>query len=212
MKYVWATLFIGLFTGGWADFYQTTFTAAQSEWQYNFLYSLQMGVHNEGNTYAVAYNPLRITGDGLTAAYYNELYGFYLRKTNVLYNASPENPIGYEITRTYINIDPDEGINPESGRMRTAFQLLWVQHDPSVSAGGSFFPILFTFQSSVDHSWGPMMDSPVSQMFFLVHFGRQTLPIRGIVASLWLRSPLQMGVVATIFRVSFTGGMTMDGG
>jgi len=145
MKYVWATLFIGLFTGGWADFYQTTFTAAQSEWQYNFLYSLQMGVHNEGNTYAVAYNPLRITGDGLTAAYYNELYGFYLRKTNVLYNASPENPIGYEITRTYINIDPDEGINPESGRMRTAFQLLWVQHDPSVSAGGQFLPNIVYF-------------------------------------------------------------------
>ncbi|MFN4215860.1 MAG: hypothetical protein ACK4HQ_00450, partial [Brevinematales bacterium] len=131
----------------WGEYFFTSFDAAETGFQYNFLYSLQMGYHNVGNNYASAFNTstLRITGQGNTATYYNELYGFLVRKTNVLYIASKENPIGFELTRTYCRLDPDNGANPESGRMREAFHLLWLQHDPTVDAVGEFLPNLVHF-------------------------------------------------------------------
>ncbi|MCX7883295.1 MAG: hypothetical protein N2314_08755, partial [Brevinematales bacterium] len=141
-------LLIGWAIPLWAEYFFTSFDAAEPAiFQYNFTYSLQMGWHNVGNNYATAFtaSTLRITGQGNTSTYFNELYGFFVRKTNVMYTASKENPIGFELTRTYCRLDPDSGINPESGRMREAFQLLWVQHDPTVDAAGEYLPNVVHF-------------------------------------------------------------------
>ncbi len=127
----------------WAEYFFTSFDAAENAvFQYNFRYSPQMGVHNMVNNYNFAFNTstLRITGQGVTVSYYNELYGFLVRKTNVMYTATKETPIGFELTRTFCRLDPDNGTYPESGRMREAFHLMWVQHDPSVDAVGEFLP------------------------------------------------------------------------
>jgi len=141
-------LMMGIVLPLWGEYFFTSFDAAENTiFQYNFTYSLQMGWHNVSNNYATAFNTstLRITGQGNTAVYYNEIYGFFVRKTNVLYTASKENPIGFELTRTYCRLDPDSGVNPESGRMREAFHLLWVQHDPTVDANGEFLPNVVHF-------------------------------------------------------------------
>ncbi len=129
-------LFLSIFyNGGYAYFYEDLFSASPGKWQLKYEYSrsLGYGLVGDGETVAInagASGELRFTGNGYTAGFANELYGFQAKLTNLGpnsgYSASVHKPFGFEITRTYAWLDPhNDTSNPESGRMKCDM-ILWL--------------------------------------------------------------------------------------
>jgi len=132
----WIVL-LGLIQGlTWGYVYFEDFSSSNANWQYKFLYSLQAGIHNEAHSMTIGPSGglLVFSGDGLSTEYYTELFGFYARYTNVRWSATPEQPFGFEITRTQLALDSDEGLYQESGRKKASFDIGLIEYDPSVVA------------------------------------------------------------------------------
>ncbi|MCX7883127.1 MAG: hypothetical protein N2314_07900, partial [Brevinematales bacterium] len=123
-----------MMNNGWTYVYYDDFSSSNGAWQYKFLYSLQAGIHSEAHNMTIGPSGglLQFSGDGLSSEYYAELFGFYARYTNVRFFATSELPFGFEITRTLLSLDSDEGIYEESGRKKAAFDIGVIQYDASV--------------------------------------------------------------------------------
>ncbi|MFN4216788.1 MAG: hypothetical protein ACK4HQ_05260, partial [Brevinematales bacterium] len=150
-KRLWL-LAIVVVTKVWGYVFYDDFASSNSFWQYKFLYSLQAGIHNEAHNMTIAPSGglLQFSGDGLTTAYYAELFGFFARYTNARFSAMEEYPFGFEVTRTLLSLDSDEGIYEESGRKKAAFNIGVVQDDASVSGISNKY-VNYLFFSEVYH-------------------------------------------------------------
>lgn len=102
------------FVQGWSYYFADPFTNANN-WQLNLKYNLRLGVWaghiatgaGGKESWDVAGNQMTFSGAPVDvyANYSSEFYGIYSLFTNTNYTGTPQNPFGFEITRTYIRND-----------------------------------------------------------------------------------------------------------
>lgn len=127
-------LFLGFFTSRiYSYYFYDDFSAAQNAvWDYDYQYSRGLGDWSSWDTSpgsaGINGGVLQFDGDMFNTVYANELQGLFAILTNQEFSASPESPFGFEVTRSYSRLDPDGGSNPESGRMKSAFEIFLVEN------------------------------------------------------------------------------------
>jgi len=131
-------------------YFYDDFSSQSGNWIWKLKYSRSQGIWNATENETVDNNGgrLRFTGTGYTASYSTYFYGFGVLLTNKKFNASKENPFGFEIKRISARLDyHDDTTNPESGRMRAELLFYLAQFKNSVTNGniGARFDDFITF-------------------------------------------------------------------
>lgn len=143
-------LMAGFAANGWGYYFQDGFANANS-WNTNLKYGFDTGISLENGNHIQTFNAPGLIQNGYvsTATLTLDFFkGIMVQYTNVTFTASPEQPFGYELTRTGIRLDPDneaivngQADNQESGRMWGVASYWLVQQTTSVTnlnAGAKF--------------------------------------------------------------------------